>query len=70
MSVVTQLYFQIIEKINCMFRPFSESVIIRLRLKYWRNLIYYSVDIKNKGTRSRLPILDVHTVVYELSPVF
>jgi hypothetical protein len=53
MSVVTQLYFQIVEEINCMFRPFSESAIIRLRLEYRRKLIYCNVDIMNGGTRSR-----------------
>jgi hypothetical protein len=52
MSVVTQLYFQIVEGNNYMFRPFSGWAIIRLRLEYRRNLIYYNVDIKNGGTRS------------------
>jgi hypothetical protein len=52
MSVVTQLYFQIIEEINYMFRPFAGWAIIRLRLEYWRKLICYNVDIKNGGTRS------------------
>jgi hypothetical protein len=42
---------QIVE-INYMFRPFSAWAIIRLRIEYWRKLIYYSVDIKNGGTRS------------------
>jgi hypothetical protein len=51
MSVVTQLYFQIVEEINCMFRPFSGWAIIRLRLEYWRKLIYYNVNIKNGGKR-------------------
>jgi hypothetical protein len=55
MSVVTQLYFQIVgKKTNYMFRPFSVWAIIRLRLEYGRKLIYYNVDIKNGGTRSRL----------------
>jgi hypothetical protein len=36
-----------------MFRPFSGWAIIRLRLEYRRKLIYYNVDIKNGGTRSR-----------------
>jgi hypothetical protein len=53
MSVVTQLYFQIVEEINYIFRPFSGWAIIRLRLQYRRKLIYYNVDIKNGGTRSR-----------------
>jgi hypothetical protein len=52
MSVVTQLYFQIVEEINYMFRPFSRWV-IRLRLEYRRKLIYCNVDIKNGRTRSR-----------------
>jgi hypothetical protein len=38
MSVVTQLYFQIFEENNYMFRPFSGWVIIRLRLEYRRKL--------------------------------
>jgi hypothetical protein len=33
MSVVAQLYFQIVEE-NHMFRPFSGWAIIRLRLEY------------------------------------
>jgi hypothetical protein len=53
MSVVTQLYFQIVEEYNHMFRPFSGWAIIRLRLEYRRKLIYYNVDIKNGGQRSR-----------------
>jgi hypothetical protein len=53
MSVVTQLYFQIVEENNYMFRPFSGWAIIRLRLEYRRKLIYYNVDIKNGGTISR-----------------
>jgi hypothetical protein len=55
MSVVTQLYFQIVEEINYMFRPFSGWATIRLKLEYWRKLIYvyYSVDVKNGGTISR-----------------
>jgi hypothetical protein len=38
MSVVTQLYFQIVEENNYMFRPFSGWAIIRLRLEYRRKL--------------------------------
>jgi hypothetical protein len=53
MSVVTQLYFHIVEKSNYMFRPFSGWAIIRLRLEYRRRLIYCNVDIKHGGTRSR-----------------
>jgi hypothetical protein len=52
MTVVTQPYFQIVEEINYMFRPFSGWAIIRLRLEYRRKLIHYIVDIKNRGTRS------------------
>jgi hypothetical protein len=44
---------QIVEEINYMFRPFSGWAIIMLRLEYRRKLIYYNVDIKNGGTRSR-----------------
>jgi hypothetical protein len=39
MSVITQPYFQIVEEINYMFRPFSGWPIIRLRLEYRRKLI-------------------------------
>jgi hypothetical protein len=49
MSVVTQLFFQIVEEINYMFRPFSGWAIIRLRQEYRRKLIHYNVDIKNGG---------------------
>jgi hypothetical protein len=59
MSVVIQLYFQIVEENNYMFRPFSGWAIIRLRLEYLRKPIYYKVYI-----------LDVHIVVYEFSPIF
>jgi hypothetical protein len=52
MSVVTQLYFQIVEENSYMFWPFTGWAIIRLRLEYQRKLIYYNVDIKNGGTRS------------------
>jgi hypothetical protein len=34
MSVITQLYFNIFEENNYMFRPFSGWAIIRLRLEY------------------------------------
>jgi hypothetical protein len=47
MSVVTQLYFQIVEENNYMFRPFSGWAIISLRLEYRRKLMYYNVDIKH-----------------------
>jgi hypothetical protein len=57
MSVVTQLYLQIVKEINYMFRPFSEWAIIRLRLEYRRKLIYYNVDIKHGGRRSRFTML-------------
>jgi hypothetical protein len=74
MSVLTQLYFQIVEENNYMFRSFSEWAIIRLRLEYRRKLIYYNVHIKY-GERDivlqcSLPILDVHIVAYEFSPIF
>jgi hypothetical protein len=54
MSVVTQLYFQIVEENDYMFRPFSGWAIIRLRLEYRRKHIYYDVEIKNGGTRGKL----------------
>jgi hypothetical protein len=53
MSVVTQLYFKIVEENNYMFRPFLGWAIIRLRLEYRRKLIWYNVDIENGDTRSR-----------------
>jgi hypothetical protein len=53
MSVVTQLYFKIVEENNYMFRTFSGWAIIRLRLECRGKLIYYNVNIKNGGTRSR-----------------
>jgi hypothetical protein len=59
MSVVTQLYFQFVEEINYIFRPFSGWAITRLRLEYRRKLIYYNVDIKNGGTRSRFTMFDI-----------
>jgi hypothetical protein len=59
MSVVTQLYFKILEENNYMFRPFSGWAIIRLKLGYRRKLIYYNVDIKNGGTRSRFTFMDL-----------
>jgi hypothetical protein len=39
MSVVTQLYFQIVEENNYMFQPFSGWAIVRLRLEYRRKHI-------------------------------
>jgi hypothetical protein len=45
MSVVTQLYFQIVEEINYMFRPFSGWTIVRLRLEYRRNPIHIKFDV-------------------------
>jgi hypothetical protein len=47
MPVLTQLYFQIVEENNYMFRPFAWWAIIRLRLEYRRKFIYYNVDIKH-----------------------
>jgi hypothetical protein len=44
MSVVTQLYFQIVEEINYMIRPFSGWAIIRLRLEYRRKGPKHVVD--------------------------
>jgi hypothetical protein len=41
MSVVTQLYFQIVEENNYMFRPYSGWA---KRLEYRRKLIYYNVQ--------------------------
>jgi hypothetical protein len=48
-----------------MFRPISGWAIIRLRLEYRIKLIYYNVDIKNGGTRSRFTIFgDVRSYIY------
>jgi hypothetical protein len=40
MSVVTQLYFHIVEEHYCMFRPFPGWAIIKLRLEYITTDIY------------------------------
>jgi hypothetical protein len=65
MSVVTQLYFQIVEENSYMFRSFSGWAIIRLRLDYRRKLIYYNLDIKNGGTRCRFTMYgDVCSYIY------
>jgi hypothetical protein len=62
------MYFQIVEEINYMFRPFSGWTIIRLRLECCRKLIHYNVDIKNEGTRSRFTMFgDDATEDYTLS---
>jgi hypothetical protein len=45
MAVVTQLYFQIVEEINYMFRPFSGWAIIGLKLEYRRNLAHYNSSV-------------------------
>jgi hypothetical protein len=57
MSIVTQLYFQIVGENNYMFRPFSGWALIRLILEYRRKLIYYNVEITNGGTRSRFTVV-------------
>jgi hypothetical protein len=54
----------IVEENNYMFRPLSGCTIIRLRLEYG------TLFPKHCKTRSRSPILDVHIVVHEFSPVF
>jgi hypothetical protein len=67
MSAVTQLYFQIVEENNYMFRPFSGWAIIRLRLECRRKLIYCIVDIKNGGTRSRFTVFgEVRSYIYRV----
>jgi hypothetical protein len=67
MSVMTQLYFQIVEEINYMFRPFSGWAIIRLRLEYRRKLILYNADIKNGATRSRFTMFgEVRSCIYAM----
>jgi hypothetical protein len=69
MSVVTQLYFQIVEENNYMFRPFCEWAIIRLRLEYRRKLVYYNVDIKN-GERDLVFCTSPNTVRAETCSCF
>jgi hypothetical protein len=65
MSIVTQLYFKIVEEKNYMFRPFSGWAIVRLRLEYLSKPIYYNVDIKNGGTRSCFTIFgEVCSYIY------
>jgi hypothetical protein len=64
MSAVTQLYFQIVEENNYMFRPFSGWAIIRLRLEYRRKLIYYEVDIKHGERDLVLQFLGRSVVIY------
>jgi hypothetical protein len=67
MSAVTQLYFQIVEENNYMFRPFSGWAIIRLGLEYRRKHIYCNVDIKNGGTRSRFTMFgEVCSYIYRV----
>jgi hypothetical protein len=67
MSVVTRLYFLIVEDINYKFRPFSGWAIIMLRLECRRKLIYYNVDIKNGVTRSRFTVYgDVRSYIYAM----
>jgi hypothetical protein len=67
MAVVTQLYFQIVDKINYMFRPFSGWAIIRLRLEYRSKLIYCNVDIKIGGPRSRFTMFgEVRSYIYRV----
>jgi hypothetical protein len=67
MDGVIQLYFQIVEEINYMFRPFSGWAIIRLKLEYRRKLIHYNVDIKNGETRSRFIMVgEVRSYIYRV----
>jgi hypothetical protein len=56
MSVVTHLYFQIVEENNYMFRPFSVWAIIRLRLEYWRHLISTSIESHNGDDATKVCI--------------
>jgi hypothetical protein len=67
MAVVRQPYFKIVEENNYMFRPFSGWDIVRLRLEYRRKLIYYNVDIKNGGRRSRFTMFgEVCSYIYAM----
>jgi hypothetical protein len=59
MAVITQLYFQIVEEINYMFRPFSGGAIIRLKLEYLRKFTQYNVDYTSRMGERDSPILDV-----------
>jgi hypothetical protein len=49
MSVVTQLYFQIVEENNYMFRPYTGWAIISLRLEYRRKLIYSGPSVHERS---------------------
>jgi hypothetical protein len=52
MSVVTQLYFKIVEEYNYMFRPFSGWVTIRLRLEYFYGCTFmYNVFMRDFSLR-------------------
>jgi hypothetical protein len=46
MTVITKLYFQTVEEISYMFRPFSGWAIIRFELEYLRKLTHYNVDYR------------------------
>jgi hypothetical protein len=70
MSVVTQLYFQIVEENNYMFRPFSGWAIIRLRLEYRRKLRNNNVNVKHGERDLVLQCLGrscVTTDIYQLN---
>jgi hypothetical protein len=70
MSIVTQLYFQIVEENNYIFRPFSGWAIIRLRLEYRRKLIYYNVDIKHGERDLILQCLGRSVAIYTRCGLF
>jgi hypothetical protein len=60
-----------VEENNYMFRPSSGWAIIRLKVEYRRKLIYYNVDIKNGGTRSRFTVFgEVCSSIYRVYSCF
>jgi hypothetical protein len=62
MVVVTQLYFQIVEEINYMLRPFSVWAIVRLKLEYLRKLTHYNVDYTSRMGERDLVLQRQHTL--------
>jgi hypothetical protein len=60
MSVVTKLYFQIVEEINYTFRPFPGWPIIRLRLEYRRK----SRSTSHWDLESKMSVCGVRILVY------
>jgi hypothetical protein len=67
MSIITQLYFQLFKENTYIFWPFSGWAIIRLRLESRRKLVYYNVDSKTGGPRSRFTMFgEVCSYIYAM----